>query len=100
MDFKAAYEGSTGQPVSTFGGHAWDALYWVVEALESLDEGMTLEEQRVAVRDYIETNITDWPGTAGVFNISTEDHCGIDYTSFTWFKVEDQGFVPFPAEEW
>ncbi|HUS70037.1 MAG TPA: ABC transporter substrate-binding protein, partial [Anaerolineae bacterium] len=100
MDFKTAYEEYTGQPVSTFGGHAWDALYWVVEALESLDEGMTLEEQRVAVRDYIETNITDWPGTAGVFNISTEDHCGIDYTSFTWFKVEDQGFVPFPAEEW
>ena len=100
MDFKTAYEEYTGQPVSTFGGHAWDALYWVVEALESLDEGMTLEEQRVAVRDYIETEITDWPGTAGVFNISTEDHCGIDYTSFTWFKVEDQGFVPFPAEEW
>ncbi len=100
MDFKTAYEEYTGEPVSTFGGHAWDALSWVIEALETLDEGMTLEEQRVAVRDYIEGNITDWPGTAGVFNINTEDHCGIDYTSFTWFKVEDQGFVPFPAEEW
>ncbi len=100
MDFKAAYEEYTGQPVSTFGGHAWDALHWVLEALESLDEGMTLEEQRVAVRDYIEANITNWPGTAGVFNISADDHCGIDYTSFTWFKVEDQGFVPFPQEEW
>jgi branched-chain amino acid transport system substrate-binding protein len=100
MDFKTAYEEYTGEPVSTFGGHAWDALSWVIEALETLDEGMTLEEQRVAVRDYIEGNITDWPGTAGVFNINTEDHCGIDYTSFTWFKVEDQRFVPFPAEEW
>jgi len=100
MDFKAAYEEYTGQPVSTFGGHAWDALSWVLEALESLDEGMTLEEQRVAVRDYIEANITNWPGTAGVFNISADDHCGIDYTSFTWFKVEDQGFVPFPQEQW
>ncbi len=100
MDFKAAYEEYTGQPVSTFGGHAWDALSWVLEALETLPEGLSLAEQQAAVRDYIEANITNWPGTAGVFNISADDHCGIDYTSFTWFKVEDQGFVPFPQEEW
>jgi branched-chain amino acid transport system substrate-binding protein len=100
MDFKAAYEEYTGDPVSTFGGHAWDALYWVIEALESLPEGSSLEEQRVAVRDYFETNITDWPGTAGMFNLSPDDHYGLDATSFTWFKVENQAFVPFPQEEW
>lgn len=100
MDFKTAYEDYTGQPVSTFGGHGWDALYWVIEALESLPDGLTLEEQWVAIRDYIETNITDWPGTAGVFNITPEDHAGIDYTSFDWFKVDDQKFAPFPQEEW
>jgi len=100
MDFKSAYEDYTGEPVSTFGGHAWDALYWVIEALESLPEGMSLEEQHVAVRDYIEENISGWPGTAGVFNITPDDHAGLDYTSFTWFIVEDQSFVPFPEEEW
>jgi branched-chain amino acid transport system substrate-binding protein len=100
MDFKSAYEEYTGEPVSTFGGHGWDALYWVVEALESLPEGLSLAEQRSAIRDYIETNIVDWPGTAGIFTLSPEDHAGLDYTSFTWFNVEDQKFVPFPQEDW
>ncbi len=100
MDFKTAYEDYTGQPVSTFGGHGWDALYWVIEALESLPEGLTLDEQRAAIRDYIEENIYEWPGTAGIFKITPEDHYGLDYTSFTWFKVENQEFVPFPQEEW
>lgn len=100
LDFKTAYEDYTGGAVSAFGGHAYDALYWVVEALETLPEGLSLAEQRTAVRDYIENNIKDWPGTAGVFNLTPEDHFGLDYTSFTWFKVENQMFVPFPEEEW
>jgi branched-chain amino acid transport system substrate-binding protein len=100
MDFKDAYQDYTGQPVSTFGGHAYDALYWVVEALETLPEGLSLAEQRTAVRDYMENNIKDWPGTAGMFNLAADDHYGLDYTSFTWFKVDGQKFVPFPQEEW
>jgi branched-chain amino acid transport system substrate-binding protein len=100
MDFKDAYEAYTGQPVSTFGGHAYDALYWVVDALETLPEGLSLAEQRTAVRDYLENDIKDWPGTAGIFNLAPDDHYGLDYTSFTWFKVDSQMFVPFPQEEW
>ena len=100
MDFKNAYEGYTRGPVSAFGGHAYDALYWVFEALESLPDGLSLEEQRAAVRDYIENNIENWPGTAGVFNLSPADHYGLDYRSLTWLKVEGQKFVPFPEEEW
>jgi branched-chain amino acid transport system substrate-binding protein len=100
MDFKDAYEGYTGDPVSTFGGHAYDALYWVIEALETLPEGLSLAEQRSAVRDYIENNITGWPGTAGIFDLAPDDHYGLDYQSLSWFKVEGQEFVPFPPEEW
>jgi branched-chain amino acid transport system substrate-binding protein len=100
LDFKQAYEDYIRGPVNPFGGHAYDALDWVVEALETLPEGLSLAEQRMAVRDYIENKITDWPGTAGVFNLTPEDHSGLDYTSFTWFKVENQTFVPFPQEEW
>jgi len=100
MKFYNDYTEATGKPVSTFGGHAWDGMMWVIEALESLEDGMTLAEQRAAVRDYIETNITDWPGTAGVFNITPDDHYGLTYESFSWFEVEDGAFVPFPREEW
>jgi branched-chain amino acid transport system substrate-binding protein len=99
-DFFQAYTGYTGDPVNTFGGHAWDGLMWVIEALESLEDGLTLDEQRAAVRDYIEANVVNWPGTAGVFNITPDDHYGLTYESFTWFKVEGATWIPFPREEW
>ena len=100
MDFYEAYTDYTGQPVSTFGGHAWDGLMWVIEALESLPDGLTLEEQRAEVRDYIESNIVNWPGTAGVFTITPDDHYGLTFESFSWFKVENGAFIPFPQENW
>jgi branched-chain amino acid transport system substrate-binding protein len=100
MEFFQAYTDHTGEPVSTFGGHAWDSLRWVIEALKTLPDGLTLAEQRTAVRDYIESSIIDWPGTAGVFNLSSSDHYGLSHDSLNWFKVEDGSFVPFPQEEW
>lgn len=100
MDFYQAYTEHTGEPVSTFGGHGWDSLGWVLEALETLPDGLSLAEQRAAVRDYLETGIKDWPGTAGVFNLSAEDHYGLTSDSFVWFKVTGGAFVPFPREEW
>jgi branched-chain amino acid transport system substrate-binding protein len=100
MAFNQAYTEHTGQPVSTFGGHGWDSLGWVIEALETLPDGLTLAEQRSVVRDYIETSIKAWPGTAGVFNIAPDDHYGLTDESFSWFKVEGGTFVPFPGDEW
>jgi branched-chain amino acid transport system substrate-binding protein len=100
MHFKKLYTDYTKQPVSTFGGHAWDGLFWVLDALKSLPDGLTLEEQRAAVRDYLETKIVNWPGTAGVFTLSPTDHYGLTLDSFTWFKVEGGKFVPFPKDKW
>jgi branched-chain amino acid transport system substrate-binding protein len=100
MEFSQSYVDKTGDPVSTFGGHGWDSLNWVIDALETLPEGTSLEDQRVAVRDYIEKNIQDWPGTAGVFNLSADDHYGLTPESFNWFKVENDNFVQFPEEDW
>jgi branched-chain amino acid transport system substrate-binding protein len=99
-EFNEAYTKHTGEPVSTFGGHGWDSLKWVIEALETLPAELTLQEQRAAVRDYIETNIKNWPGTAGMFNITPDDHYGLTEESFTWFRTESGAFVPFPKEEW
>jgi branched-chain amino acid transport system substrate-binding protein len=100
MEFYNAYTEKTGDPVSTFGGHGWDSLKWVLEALESLPEGMSLEEQRAAIRDYLESDIQNWPGTAGIFNLSADDHYGLTPDSFSWFKVQDGAFVQFPEDEW
>ena len=89
-----------GQPISTFGGHAWDAMMWAVEALASLPADMALADQRAAVRDYIETNIRDWPGTGGIFNITPDDHLGLTYEALTFVKVENGAWVYFPESDW
>ena len=99
VEFYDAYTSHTGEPVSTFGGHGWDSLGWVLEALATLPDGLTLAEQRAAVRDYVE-NIQNWPGTAGVFNLAADDHYGLTEESLTWFKIDAGAFVPFPQDEW
>jgi len=89
-----------GEPISTFGGHAYDGLMWAVEALASLEEGLDLTARRAAIRDYIESEITDWPGTGGVFNVTAEDHLGLTYEALGFVKVENGTWVYFPPEEW
>ncbi len=100
MDFKSSYEKFTGQPVSAFAGHAWDGMNMVLDALKSLPNGLPLDQQRQQVRDYLETKIVNWPGTAGVFTITPTDHYGLTPDSFTWFKIQNGKFVPFPQSQW
>lgn len=88
-----------GADVNTFGGHAWDALQWAITGLSSLEEGMDLAARRVAIRDTIE-GITDWPGTGGIFNLSPDDHTGLEYTGLTFVKIENGEYTYYPAEEW
>ena len=51
LQFIKDYESFTGKPASTFAGHAWDGLKIVLKALETVDPGKSLEEQRAQVRD-------------------------------------------------
>ncbi|MBL7199666.1 MAG: ABC transporter substrate-binding protein [Anaerolineae bacterium] len=89
-----------GEPISTFGGHAWDGVMMAVDALESLEDGATLAEQRAAVRDYLETKIVNWPGISGTFTMSTSDHTGLTKDSLLFVKVENAKWTAFPESEW
>jgi branched-chain amino acid transport system substrate-binding protein len=89
-----------GGAISTFGGHAWDAVEMAVDALESLNDGMSLEEQRAAVRDYLESKIQNWPGIGGVFTMSPADHNGLTKESLLFVTVKDGQWVAFPESEW
>jgi branched-chain amino acid transport system substrate-binding protein len=89
-----------GEPISTFGGHAWDAVHMAVDALESLKDGLSLAEQRAAVRDYLENNIKDWPGISGTFTFSVSDHNGLTKDSLLFVTVEGGKWVAFPQSEW
>jgi len=91
---------TNGEPISTFGGHAWDGLEMIVAALGSLKDGMSLAEARAAVRDYLETKIVKWPGISGVFTMSAADHNGLTKDSLLFVKVESGKWVAFPEKDW
>jgi branched-chain amino acid transport system substrate-binding protein len=76
--------------VSTFGGHAYDALTILVAAIEKA--GSTTDREKV--RDAIE-NLQGVAGTAGVFNFSAEDHNGLDINSFVMLTVKDGKFAAY-----
>jgi len=84
-EYLAAYPGES---VSAFGGHAWDALYMIVEALEDLDEGLSLAESRAAIRDNLEQT-TDFVGISGVFTMSPTDHLGMQPGSLALIEIVD-----------
>lgn len=78
-DFEAKYGAGT---ANTFGGHAYDALNMVVKALTSAGA------DKAKIRDYLETNIKNFVGTGGVFNISATDHNGLTKDAFVMIKID------------
>jgi branched-chain amino acid transport system substrate-binding protein len=87
--YKKDYEGRYKEDVSTFGGHSYDALMVVVEALKKAGT-----PDRDKVRDAIE-NLKGFVGTAGVFNYSPTDHTGLDLNAFEMLTVKDGKFTTF-----
>jgi branched-chain amino acid transport system substrate-binding protein len=77
------YEAKFKSEPSTFGGHAYDALMMAVEALKNSGP------DKKKIRDYIESKITKWPGTGGIFNMSPKDHCGLDMGAFEMVVVKN-----------
>ncbi|MBU0514754.1 MAG: ABC transporter substrate-binding protein [Proteobacteria bacterium] len=67
--------------VSTFGGHAWDAIHMLVAAIKKVGTN------KAKIRDYLENNIKNFPGTGGMFNMSPTDHCGLNYKAFVMTQV-------------
>lgn len=87
MKYKEDYESEFGEDVSTFGGHAWDALMILVEVMKKVGT-----DDKEKIRDAIE-NLTGFVGTAGIFNFSPEDHNGLGLDSFEMLTVKDGRFV-------
>lgn len=84
-DYKAMYK----EEASTFGGHAFDALGMVAAAImaaKSTDPDKIVQA--------IE-GLKDFPGTGGVFNLSPEDHNGLQMNSIVMMTVKDGKFVPY-----
>jgi branched-chain amino acid transport system substrate-binding protein len=76
-----AYEQKFNQPISTFGGHAWDAVMLVAQAIR---DGKSAEP--AAIRDALEKIRGFW-GTAGEFSFSPEDHNGLTDDAFVMVRI-------------
>ncbi len=81
--YVAAYTAKTGQPISTFGGHARDAFFIWKAAVERAG---TVDKAKV--RDEIEKT-TGFAGTGGVVNMTAADHLGLETSAFRIIEIRD-----------
>ncbi len=71
LEYTAKYKARYGEEPSTFGGHAYDALMLLKEALEKAGPN------RAKIRDALE-HIKGMIGIHGIFNMSPHDHNGLN----------------------
>jgi len=83
LAYKQAYEQKFKEDVSTFGGHAYDGLNILIEAIKRAG---SLDRQKI--RDEIERT-RGFTGTAGVVNMSPTDHMGLDLTAFRMLVIKN-----------
>ena len=83
IGYTTTYEQKTGQPVSTFGGHAYDGLMILVEAIKRAGSA-----DKAKVRDEIEKT-KGFIGTGGVVNMSPTDHMGLDLSAFRMLEIKN-----------
>jgi branched-chain amino acid transport system substrate-binding protein len=86
--YKADYESKYKEDVSTFGGHAYDAINILAKAIE------TAGADKEKVRDAIE-NLKGFVGPAGIFNFSATDHNGLDINAFEMLTVKGGKFAVY-----
>lgn len=87
VSYKNEYEARYKEDVSTFGGHAYDAMLLLSDAVK---KGGT---DRAKVRAELE-GLKGVVGTAGIFNMSATDHNGLGLDAFEMLTVKDGRFVP------
>jgi len=83
LDYKTTYEKVTGQPVSTFGGHAYDGLQILVGAIK---RAKSADPKKI--RDEIEAT-KGFIGTAGIFNMTATDHMGLGLDAFRMLEIKN-----------
>ena len=82
MQYMKDYAAKYNEPLSSFGGHAWDALELVADALKAVGC------DKAKIRDYLE-NTQGFVGQHGVFNFSPDDHIGLDKNAFQMVVVKN-----------
>jgi branched-chain amino acid transport system substrate-binding protein len=87
MEYKKDYEAKYKEDASTFGGHAYDAVLILTQAIKKAG-GVDPEKVRAAIE-----NLKGVVGTAGVFNFTPKDHNGLTADAFEMLTVKDGKFA-------
>jgi branched-chain amino acid transport system substrate-binding protein len=83
VGYKTLYEQKTGQPVSTFGGHMYDGVMLLADAMRRAKSA-----DKAKVRDEIEKT-KGFVGTGGTVTMSATDHLGLDLSAFRMLEIRN-----------
>lgn len=81
LDYTKDFQKEYGRTADTFGGHAFDALNLVVQALRKVGP------DRDKIRAELERS--HFVGISGVFDFSAQDHNGLDKDAFVMVKIDN-----------
>lgn len=73
-------------PINTHSGYAWDAIYIVTNAMKKA--GTDPKALRAAIE-----GTKGYVGVSGIYNLTPEDHNGLDVDSMVMVQVKDGKFV-------
>lgn len=82
LEYTKSFEERFKEPVSSFGGHAWDSMHLAMDALKAVGP------DPAKIRDHIE-NTKGFVGMHGIFNMSTQDHNGLSKDDLEMVVVKD-----------
>jgi branched-chain amino acid transport system substrate-binding protein len=81
-EYVRAYTAKYKEPMSSFGGHAWDAISLVIDALKEVGP------DKEKIRNHLE-NRKNFIGQHGIFNFSPDDHNGLTKEAFQMVVVKN-----------
>jgi len=90
VEFLKLYEGKYGpRSRSQYAGHVWDVtkILPVVLPIASKKAKPGTPEFREALREALENNVKNVVGVQAVYNMTPQDHCGIDQRGMAMVKV-------------
>lgn len=85
--YRDVYKHDKEFPINTHSGYAWDAITIVANAMKKA--GTDPKALRAAIEQ-----TKGYVGLSGVYNLTAEDHNGLDVDSMVMVQVKDGKFVP------
>jgi branched-chain amino acid transport system substrate-binding protein len=89
MEYTKTYEEQFKEPISSFGGHAWDSMYLAIAALKAVGP------DPAKIRDFLEKT-QGFVGMHGIFNFTAQDHNGLSKNDLEMVVVKNGDWALAP----